>query len=363
MQKILVVEDSLEVRENLVDLLEVNDYQVLCASDGESGLSIALAELPDLIISDIMMPKSNGHELLKNLRANDETSNIPLIFLTAKASMNDLRTGMNLGADDYITKPYESKELLSAIETRLARKKEVEQKLQYMSESISSYIPHELRTPLMAITGFSNIILNEIEFIRKEDVYEMTQRINNAAGRLNKIIEKFIAFAEAEYRKNYKAENLHFRDSVAEINPIHLAYIFNQKLVTYDFHIDFDMNVNTKIVKIKETDLVIILSELFDNAIKFSDRIWPIQISSHIENNKLLLSIKNSGKGLSAAEIKSVAPFNQHNRSLRNQSGNGLGLAIVKRLCEFYDIKFTILSEVNSFTEIILEFEIAQEQE
>ncbi len=112
MKKILVIEDNLEVRENLSEILELSGYQVSMAEDGKKGVELAVAEKPDLIICDVMMPKLDGFGVLNILSKKSETASIPFIFLTAKAEKTDLRRGMNLGADDYITKPFFKDELL-----------------------------------------------------------------------------------------------------------------------------------------------------------------------------------------------------------------------------------------------------------
>lgn len=118
--KILVIEDEKEIRENLEDLLS-DKYEVLVASGGREGLEIALRELPHIVLCDVTMAGVTGHNVLTGLRSNPTTANIPFIFLTARVSKDDMRLGMELGADDYLTKPFTRKELLSAITARLKR--------------------------------------------------------------------------------------------------------------------------------------------------------------------------------------------------------------------------------------------------
>ena len=118
---ILVIEDQDDVRENIVELLELSHYKVFSAPDGKTGVKMALENLPDLVLCDIMMPEMDGYEVLYLLMKNPSTSSLPFIFLTAKAEKEDFRKGMNMGADDYITKPYEEMELLHAIERRLEK--------------------------------------------------------------------------------------------------------------------------------------------------------------------------------------------------------------------------------------------------
>ncbi|MCU0428516.1 MAG: response regulator [Cytophagaceae bacterium] len=121
MKKILVIEDTLEVRENIAEILELSDYEVIAASNGKEGVELAKQEKPDLIICDVMMPELDGFGVLHVLSKHPETSLIPFIFLTAKTEKADMRKGMNLGADDYITKPFDDVELLDAVEIRLRK--------------------------------------------------------------------------------------------------------------------------------------------------------------------------------------------------------------------------------------------------
>jgi len=120
-QKILVIEDNIDIRENIVELLSLSGYEIIEAEDGREGAKLALQELPDLILCDIMMPAIDGYGVLHILSKHRETYNIPFVFLTAKAEKDDMRKGMTLGADDYITKPFDETDLLTAIENRLKK--------------------------------------------------------------------------------------------------------------------------------------------------------------------------------------------------------------------------------------------------
>lgn len=121
MKKILIIEDNPEVRENTAEIIELSNYQVVTAENGKTGVELALKEQPDLIICDIMMPVLDGYGVLHLLSKHKETAAIPFIFLTAKSEKTDLRKGMEMGADDYITKPFDGIELLNAIEARLKK--------------------------------------------------------------------------------------------------------------------------------------------------------------------------------------------------------------------------------------------------
>ncbi|MFZ0491270.1 MAG: response regulator, partial [Salegentibacter sp.] len=118
MKKILLIEDDVTVRENTAELLELSNYEVITASNGRLGVEKAKLNPPDIIVCDIMMPEMDGYGVLQELAKDEETDNIPFIFLSAKTEHKDIRKGMDLGADDYLTKPFEEEDLLSAIESR-----------------------------------------------------------------------------------------------------------------------------------------------------------------------------------------------------------------------------------------------------
>lgn len=132
-ETILVIEDNPAIQENIAEMLGIAGYRVITASNGNEGLDIAIHQTPDLILCDIMMPGMNGYEVLTALRKNPKTIGTPFIFLTAKAEKNEIREGMNLGTDDYITKPFNEADLLKAIETRITKNK-AEKKKSYSLE-------------------------------------------------------------------------------------------------------------------------------------------------------------------------------------------------------------------------------------
>ncbi|WP_143185611.1 response regulator [Winogradskyella jejuensis] len=121
MTKVLLIEDDIVLRDNTAELLELLNYVVVTASNGKEGVKTAILNTPDIIICDIMMPEMDGYKVLEQLSTNNKTSHIPFIFLSAKTEHQDIRKGMNMGADDYITKPFTEDELVSAIKSRLAK--------------------------------------------------------------------------------------------------------------------------------------------------------------------------------------------------------------------------------------------------
>jgi len=125
-KKVLVIEDNTDIRENIAEILELAGYTVETAADGRAGVDLALKNAPDIILCDIMMPELDGYGVLYLLNKNPETKAVPFIFLTAKAERVDLRKGMEMGADDYLTKPFDDIELLNAVESRLKKKELLE---------------------------------------------------------------------------------------------------------------------------------------------------------------------------------------------------------------------------------------------
>ncbi len=140
MKKILLIEDNVEMRENTQEILELSGYSVHTAQNGREGVKMAQSEKPDLIICDIMMPELDGYGVLHMLGNDVETAGIPFVFLTAKAERIDQRKGMLLGADDYLTKPYDDIELLQTVETRLQKNEMLKTRFSRNSEGLNSFL-------------------------------------------------------------------------------------------------------------------------------------------------------------------------------------------------------------------------------
>lgn len=175
MKNILLIEDDVILRENTSELLELSNYNVKTAPNGKIGLELARTTLPDIIICDIMMPELDGYGVLEALSANEKTKHIPFIFLSAKTERKDVRKGMDLGADDYITKPFEEEELISAIESRLAKAAilKEDRELNDKKESESD----ELRT-LNDLKNFFDDNGITLKFAAGEVIYEEGQNSN-----------------------------------------------------------------------------------------------------------------------------------------------------------------------------------------
>ncbi len=149
-KKILLIEDNTEMRENTAEILELANYEVLTAKNGKEGVQLANQHNPDLIICDIMMPELDGYGVLHMLGKDDDTANIPFVFLTAKAEKDDYRKGMTMGADDYLTKPYDDVELLNIVEIRLKKSERIKRQFDRSAEGLDQFIQEAKSFDLIA---------------------------------------------------------------------------------------------------------------------------------------------------------------------------------------------------------------------
>lgn len=172
MKKILIIEDNLEVRENTAEIIELANYEVITAENGKQGVELALKELPDLIVCDIMMPVLDGFGVFHLLSKHPETASVPFIFLTAKSEKADFRKGMEMGADDYIMKPFDGIELLHAIETRL-KKIDLLKKQYAGSEALTDFLKQVKQTGKIKLTSDEREI---VSYTKKLFVYKVGQR-------------------------------------------------------------------------------------------------------------------------------------------------------------------------------------------
>jgi DNA-binding LytR/AlgR family response regulator len=173
MEKILIIEDDKAYIENIKTLLEEEGFNVAYAITGFDGIDLAKNEIPDLIICDIMLPDIDGYTILKELRRREKTKLLPFIFLTAKAGMSDLRAGMNLGADDYITKPFHTDDLLTAIKTRLEKAKLISGEYKKSGNKLKNKARLE-PDDFIFLPGKNNyevLLINSIVYISSEGVY------------------------------------------------------------------------------------------------------------------------------------------------------------------------------------------------
>lgn len=173
LRTILIIDDNEDIRENTAEILSLGGYKTLKAENGKRGVEVALEHKPDLIVCDIMMPELDGYGVLHLLRKNPETENIPLIFLTAKAERSDMRKGMEMGADDYVTKPFEEIELMNAIESRLKKYEVLQKKYDPTGRGLSD-LANDLREN--GLLNFNPDNYNSEIYSKKQVIYSEGKR-------------------------------------------------------------------------------------------------------------------------------------------------------------------------------------------
>lgn len=353
MTKILVIEDETLIRQSVSEILTYEGFEVLEAQNGERGIVAAFQHSPDLILCDIMMPVMDGYEVLYQLRNNTSTKLIPFIFMTALAERSDLRSGMELGSDDYITKPYTRDELLTAVNTQLRKSadkhEQTEVKLNELRKNIIRHLPHELRTPLNGILGFGELLMNYSETVSHEELPLIGKNIYESAVRLNRLTQNYLTYMQLELGSGIQLleKTLHNPDRICERMSIEMATHYNRLE-------DLELNLSKGAASIGETEFLKIVEELTDNAFKFSASGQKVIVDCETIEGKFFLKVKDHGRGIIVSDISRIGAFMQFDRKRYEQQGSGLGLIISKRLVELFKGELKIQSKVGEGTTIVV---------
>ncbi len=352
MHKILVIEDDDSVRSSIVELLNEEGFETFEAENGKIGIEKAKQIFPELIISDILMPEVDGYGVLRELQKDQSTSSIPFIFLSARTEASDIRMGMNIGADDYLTKPYKADDLLEAVNSRLRKKNNSDEKVNQIFKSISMTLPHELRTPLISILGYSQIINEDVHELERDNIADLASRINKSGYELLRLVEKFLVFTRLEaidaLKKKYDIINGTFYKETANllsVTALEIAGKFNRSE-------DLSLNLQRMDVKISEEHVKMLFEELVENAFKFSKQGTIVSISLKSEGDFCICEITDKGIGMTKEQISEIGAFRQFGRDKLCQRGTGLGLAIVNKLTDIYKLRVNIESQISNSTSI-----------
>ncbi len=340
MKKILVIEDEIAVRMTISEILKAAKFTVFQAENGKIGVEKAIENLPDLIVCDIMMPILDGFGVLEELKKLPHTAMIPFIFLTAKTTRVDLRQGMELGADDYLTKPFSRVELLASIETRLAKSETLktitESNMTNLRKNLSMAIPHELLTPLTGITSASKIFLENPDLLETEDIVELGTQIYSSATRMQTIVNKFIEFSRLLVIANDESSLTEHQSSVLEESQAQLHEILVHKCSKWNRLNDLKEDLQSCNIHIKADHLWSLLLEIVDNACKYSKDGSPITVLGLVENDTYSISVKSIGIEFPKEQIAFIGAFSQFEREKNEQQGAGLGLAIAMFITSIY---------------------------
>lgn len=338
---ILVVEDDTHLMEGIRDILELNDYRVLTATNGELGLDVLETETaPDLIVSDIMMPRMNGYEFFQAVREDENLLNIPFIFLTAKGERDDIHKGKKMGAEDYVVKPFDAEELLVAVKARLDRHRQVtqfqdrklEEAVGEVKDKIMNIINHEFRTPLTYVVAYADMVNNDPENLNRDDLKLFLEGITSGANRLRRLVENFImlvTISTGEARNTYewrKTPVSNYNDLLKMVMSQYTP-LASEKRLSLAYEVEDDLPP----IMGDQEYLNCALECLVDNAIKFTDEPGKtINMRIYRENAYVCFEVQDEGKGIPEKEMKYVwDPMYQINREQDEQQGSGSGLAIV----------------------------------
>ena len=334
MYKILIVEDTVAIREEVFDILLMEGYEVFQAKNGRIGFEIALNENPDLIISDILMPEINGFEMFKQLQKEAKTQSIPLIFLSAKGEKKDIREGMNLGAEDYLTKPININDLISAVDNKIKKKLLIDQKIIDRTKSLSTILQNQENE----IDNYAHLISHELKSSLRnvsdlltwsQEDTEQTNNRKGSASNLQLMIEKVermeLILVNLEQYKNItplsfknKVINMHsvVQQVVDEVQkPPHIKVKINNQLPT----LFADENMLEKVFEI-----------LIQNAIKHNDKeIGIIELGCETTEKDYIFSVKDNGAGIPEKYHKKIFEMFQ---VLESSESTGISLSIVKKI-------------------------------
>lgn len=336
MSKILVIEDNVNIREEVLIWLSLEAYEAIGAANGRIGVELALQHNPDLILCDIMMPEKDGYRVLLELRTQPQTALTPFLFMTAKQEKDDIRYGMELGADDYITKPFSHAELLGAVRSRLARRtlfaQQSEKRVNELRTNLLYRLPHELRTPLVGILGVGELLSQDADFLTPTEIIEYAALITSSGQQLYRLIENNLLYAQLEI---YAADpqKAAFLDQTQVTQLLDVIYDTSTQVAqSYSRAEALSLEVQPGRVRISHEDLTKIVYELVDNAFKFSKSPAPVRVVGVPQATLYHLTIFDQGRGMTAENIAQIDAYVQFERARYEQQGIGLGLAIVRRL-------------------------------
>lgn len=363
MPRILVIDDEEMFRQATSLALQRKGFETLEAMDGIEGADKARAQLPDLIICDVNMDRMDGYALLEKLRQEPSTAAIPFILMTGMGDANSMRRGMNLGADDYLSKPFTAPQLFSAVEARLKKsqmlRQTAEKKLSDLRANLSLALPHEMITPLNGIFGLAQILSSDAQSLSATEVADFGTSILQSAERLHRTVQNFLLFGQLEIQSTDtdSLSELRRRETgQAQVLIEGRARRLAQKMGR---SADIQTDVVDTTICVGQDLLTKLVDELVDNALKFSSAGRAVQISGQIREACYLLVISDNGLGMTGEQIAAVGAYTQFNRKAREQQGSGLGLAIARRIAEIHGGLLSIQSEPNCGTSVTVRLPLA----
>jgi PAS domain S-box-containing protein len=354
--RVLVVEDEVHLLLGLREALTDAGYQVWTARDGLEGLERLEEVQPDLIISDVMMPRMDGFEFCQTVRARPEGVAIPFIFLTAKGQREARRQGLELGAEDYVIKPFELDDLLHLIDVRLQRSVELwavqQTEMADLKRNISTMLGHELRTPLTYITTYTSLLGEDGTDLDDAQFRRVLKGIQHGSERLGRLVLDFLRLVDLETgvaASNYNLNRVVLDDPGDFIIQVVEKYRSQAQAAGLILRISLAPAGPLPAIVADPTYLSDALGRLLDNAIKFSSpRGKQVTIRIEVRDQELQVAVSDEGIGIPSDQLEQIfTPFYQVGREQREQSGIGAGLAIVRGIVDLHGGRVAVESQVD----------------
>ncbi len=328
--RVLIVDDNPKNIQVLGTILKNNDYLVNVAMDGLQALTVADKTDPDIILLDVMMPNLDGFETCKKLKTQEKTKDIPVIFLTAKTESQDIVTGFEVGAVDYLTKPFNSIELLARVKTHLELKfnREIIEQRNNEYKELLHILCHDLINPFYSLSGFLDLILDD------------PKKLNEYAEFMKSSIESGLEIIDL-VRKMRVLED----KNALEIMTFNLKKMMEESMAMFfqkagQKNVKIDLDVDESInVKVDRTSFVnSVINNLLSNAIKFSFPDSKIDVKAVKDGQKVNLSIKDHGIGIPEGLLNNLFDVRKttSRRGTQGETGTGFGMPLVKKFVDAY---------------------------
>jgi two-component system, sensor histidine kinase and response regulator len=361
MHKILVVDDERFLREDISDVLALEGFEVYTAANGREGIELARLHQPDLVICDIAMPELDGYQVLLEMRKDPAMNATPFIFVTARTDRSNVRQGMEMGADDYITKPFTNKELITAIRARLSRQESVrvanEHDLDTAKQQLAQMVAHELRTPLMSVSTVQQLLETNLDTFSTAELQDLVGIMRSGTQRLNHLVEQMVFLVRVQTRL-ISADTV---TAAATITPswsllmsaVNAARQFARRNPNGQIRLmeqDRDVQVAAHIQALTHA-----LAEILTNALDFSGGDNEVRIQQWAEDGRIYLKIVDQGQGIPSDRIaQAFEPFQQIDRDRHEQQGMGIGLYLANAIIHAHDGTLDIESEIGFGTTVYI---------
>lgn len=331
LKTVLLIDDDVRLRPVLVEGLEASGYRTLSAPNTALGAELARTHLPDVIVCDIDMPGQDGKGFLKQLRLDPELADRQFILMTGDPSFANPRAGMELGADDFLLKPFSLGDLTRAVAARLKRA-EISRHLEnrvidQLRSSLHATLPHEFFTPLAGVFGLTEMLEEELDDLGKDEIRPILRDILISARRLHRTLRNYLHIIALDAPNRPPA-------GLLEGPQVTEAFTAGVK-AAIDRHrraADVTTDISGARLRCGPAECTALAEELVDNALNFSRADSPVSVVFKPEGGVLKLTVTDEGRGMTPKQLQQLGLFQQHDRKKFEQQGLGLGLALTRRI-------------------------------